>query len=95
MALAGIVADAAGGETFSAKIPEETQWGVTFGFYGSNAYFTSDMAKEEIDAIARTGANWVTVVATVWQDTCQSTFQYADFDLTPDDLALKDRLCSR
>ncbi len=90
MALAGIVADAAGGETFSAKIPEGTQWGVTFGFYGSNAYFTSDMAKEEIDAIARAGANWVTVVATVWQDTCQSTFQYADFDLTPDDLALKD-----
>lgn len=73
----------------SAAIPEGMQWGVTFGFYGSNEYFASQAAREEIDAISRTGANWVTVVATVWQDTCQSTFQYRDFDLTPGDLTLK------
>ena len=36
------------------------------------------------------GANWVTVVPTVWQDTCLSTVQYRDFELTPDDIALQD-----
>ena len=72
-----------------ATIPEGMQWGVTFGFYGSEEYFASQAARDEIDAISRAGANWVTVVATVWQDTCQSTFQYRDFDLTPGDLTLK------
>lgn len=72
-----------------ATIPDGMQWGVTFGFYGSNEYFASQAARDEIDAIARAGANWVTVVATVWQDTCQSTFQYRDFDLTPGDLTVK------
>lgn len=66
------------------------QWGVTFGFYGSNDYFASSRARDAIEAIPRSGANWVTVVATVWQDTCQSTFQYRDFELTPDDIALKE-----
>ena len=69
-----------------ATIPEGMQWGVTFGFYGSEEYFASQAARDEIDAISRAGANWVTVVATVWQDTCQSTFQYRDFDLTPGEL---------
>ena len=73
-----------------AKIPEGVQWGVTFGFYGSDEYYASQAARDEIDAISRAGANWVTVVATVWQDTCQSTFQYRDFDLTPGDLTLKE-----
>ena len=72
-----------------AGIPEGMQWGVTFGFCGSREYFASQAARDEIEAIARAGANWVTVVATVWQDTCQSTFQYRDFELTPDDLTLK------
>ena len=72
-----------------ATIPDGMQWGVTFGFYGSDEYFASQAARDEIDAISRAGANWVTVVATVWQDTCQSTFQYRDFDLTPSDLTLK------
>lgn len=72
-----------------ATIPDGMQWGVTFGFYGSDEYFASQAARDEIDAISLAGANWVTVVATVWQDTCQSTFQYRDFDLTPSDLTLK------
>ncbi len=50
------------------KIPEGFQWGVTFGFYATNGYFSSSVAKDEIEAIARAGATWVTVVPTVWQD---------------------------
>ena len=43
------------------KIPEDFQWGVTFGFYATNGYFSSSVAKDEIEAIARAGATWVTV----------------------------------
>ena len=50
------------------KIPEDFQWGVTFGFYATNGYFSSSVAKDEIEAIARTGATWVTVVPTVCAD---------------------------
>ena len=57
---------------FGAKIPDGMQWGVTFGFYATNGYFGSVEAKAEIDAIARAGATWVTVVPTVWQDSCSS-----------------------
>lgn len=75
-----------------AGIPDGMQWGVTFGFYATNGYFGSVEAKAEIDAIARAGANWVTVVPTVWQDTCSSSFQYKDFALTPDDIELKEAI---
>ena len=84
--LAALSGDGAIGE---AGIPDGMQWGVTFGFCGSREYFASQAARDEIEAIACAGANWVTVVATVWQDTCQSTCQYRDFELTPDDLTLK------
>ncbi len=69
-----------------------SQWGVTFGFYAPNGYFSSSVAKDEIEAIARAGATWVTVVPTVWQDTGASTFQYKDFALTPDDIELMDAI---
>ena len=72
----------------AATIPDGMQWGVTFGFYATNGYFGSVEAKAEIDAIARAGATWVTVVPTVWQDTCSSSFQYKDFALTPNDIEL-------
>ena len=72
------------------KIPEDFQWGVTFGFYATNGYFSSSVAKNEIEAIARAGATWVTVVPTVWQDEGASTFQYKDFAHTPDDIELMD-----
>ncbi len=71
---------------------EARQWGVTFGFYAANGYFSSSAAKDEIEAIARAGATWVTVVPTVWQDTGSSTFQYKDFALTPDDIELKEAI---
>ena len=75
-----------------AKIPDGMQWGVTFGFYATNGYFGSVEAKAEIDAIARAGATWVTVVPTVWQDACSSSFQYKDFALTPNDIELMDAI---
>ena len=82
MALAALIAPSA----IAAMIPDGMQWGVTFGFYATNGYFGSVEAKAEIDAIARAGATWVTVVPTVWQDTCSSSFQYKDFALTPNDI---------
>ena len=89
LAIAALVATISTAAADAATIPGGMQWGVTFGFYGSDEYFRSQAARDEVEAISRAGANWVTVVATVWQDTCQSTFQYRDFDLTPGDLALK------
>ena len=78
--------------TIAATIPDGMQWGVTFGFYATNGYFGSVEAKAEIDAIARAGATWVTVVPTVWQDTCSSSFQYKDFALTPNDIEVMDAI---
>ena len=74
------------------KIPEGFQWGVTFGFYATNGYFSSSVAKDEIEAIARAGATWVTVVPTVWQDEGASAFQYKDFAHTPNDIELMDAI---
>ena len=88
VALAALVVSSA----FGAAIPDGMQWGVTFGFYATNGYFGSVEAKAEIDAIARAGATWVTVVPTVWQDTCSSAFQYKDFALTPNDIELMDAI---
>ena len=87
LALAALASSA-----FAATIPDGMQWGVTFGFYATNGYFGSVEAKAEIDAIARSGATWVTVVPTVWQDTCSSAFQYKDFALTPNDIELMDAI---
>lgn len=72
----------------AAQIPEGLQWGVTFGFHAKNGYFSSAAARDEVEAIAKAGANWVTVVPIVWQDTCHSTFQYRDFVHTPNDIEL-------
>ena len=80
------------GYVASAEPQREIQWGVTFGFYATNGYFGSVEAKAEIDAIARAGATWVTVVPTVWQDSCSSSFQYKDFALTPNDIELMDAI---
>ena len=74
----------------AAGIPDGMQWGVTFGFYATNGYFGSVEAKAEIDAMAKAGATWVTVVPTVWQDAYSSAFQYKDFALTPNDIELMD-----
>lgn len=92
-ALAAVAAAALASRPASAaEIPEGMQWGVTFGFYATNGYFGSVQAKDEIEAIAKAGATWVTVVPTVWQDACSTTFQYKDFALTPNDIELMDAI---
>ena len=78
--------------THAATIPDGMQWGVTFGFYATNGYFGSVEAKAQINAIAKSGATWVTVVPTVWQDAWSSTSQYKDFAHTPDDIELMDAI---
>lgn len=70
------------------NIPADLQWGVTFGFYAKNGYFSSKKAYDEVEAMAAAGVTWVTVVVTVWQDSCHSTFQYRDFVHTPNDIEL-------
>ena len=72
----------------STNKKQTRQWGATFGFYAPRGSYSSPEAREEIDALAATGANWVIVVVTVWQDEATSTFQYRDCALTPDDLEL-------
>ena len=76
--------------SFAAEIPTDLQWGVTFGFHAKNGYFSSQKAKDEVEAMAKAGATWVTVVPTVWQDSCHSTFQYRDFTYTHNDIELLD-----
>lgn len=76
--------------SFAAEIPTDLQWGVTFGFHAKNGYFSSQQARDEVEAMAKAGATWVTVVPTVWQDSCHSTFQYRDFIYTPNDIELLD-----
>ena len=76
----------------SAESQREIQWGVTFGFYAPTGYMGSDKAMKEIDAIAAAGANWVTVVPIVWQDSYCSDLQYKDFAHSQSDLDLKDAI---
>jgi len=64
--------------------------GVNFGFYAKNGYYSSPQAKDEVDAIADTGANWVVLIVTVMQEHFYSTRQFRDFKNTPNDLELKE-----
>ena len=89
-AAAALSAMAVNSAAIASEMPDGMQWGVTFGFYATNGYFGSVAAKAEIDAVERAGANWVTVVPTVWQDSSSAAFQYKDFALTPDDVELKE-----
>lgn len=75
-------------ETRAETNGETRQWGATLGFYAPRGYYASPEARAQIDALAATGANWVVVVATVWQNSATSVSQYRDSALTPDDLEL-------
>jgi len=92
LAAVAVLSAALASSAAGAAMPDGMQWGVTFGFYATNGYFGSAAAKMEIDAIARAGATWVTVVPTVWQDSCSSSFQYKDFAGTPNDIELMDAI---
>ncbi len=68
----------------------EFQCGVNFGFYAREGYYESAAARAEVDEMVRTGVKWVTVIATVFQETWCSTLQYRDFAESPSDLELKE-----
>jgi hypothetical protein len=68
----------------------EFQCGVNFGFYAREGWYESPAAREEVDEMARTGVDWVTVIVTVFQETWCSTLQYRDFAESPNDIELKE-----
>jgi len=68
----------------------EKHCGVTFGFYARNGYYSSAKARDEVDEIARTGANWIVLVVTVMQETYAAVRQFRDFVNTPNDIELKE-----
>lgn len=59
--------------------------GVTFGFRAKNGWYSTEEARSEARAIAQSGADWVVLVATVFQEHTYSTKQFRDFVLTPGD----------
>ena len=67
------------------KVLDKWQLGVTFGFRAKNGYYASDEAKREADEIAKSGADWVVMVVTVFQEHYNSTVQFRHFSKTPND----------
>ncbi len=59
--------------------------GVTFGFRAKKGWYKTEEAKSEARAIKESGADWVVLVATVFQEHTYSTRQFADFLGTPAD----------
>ena len=72
------------------NIFSERHLGVTFGFYAKNGYYSSAKAREEVDEIAKTGANFIVLVVTVMQEGFCATRQFRDFENTPSDIELKE-----
>ncbi|MDD4688221.1 MAG: hypothetical protein PHE51_00545 [Eubacteriales bacterium] len=68
------------------------QLGVTFGFRAKNGWFSSDEAKQEAKAIAESGADWVVLVVTVFQEYFYSTTQFKDFEGTPNDIEVAEMI---
>ena len=97
LALVGVLAadlsaraEVSRGVSGETRVPDEMQMGVTFGFYAPQGYFGSARARNEVEAMARAGVTWVTVVPTVWQDASDSSLQYKDFERSQSDLDLAD-----
>lgn len=63
----------------------EIQRGVTFGFYARNGVLSSPWAGQQVDLIAENGISWVVLTPVVMQETCHTTRQYRDFEVTPGD----------
>jgi len=68
------------------KVFEKWHLGVTFGFRAKNGWFSTEEAKQEAREIAASGADWVVLVVTVFQEYSHSTVQFMDFEKTPDDI---------
>ena len=71
---------------------DKWQLGVTFGFRARNGYFKSEEAKREADEIAKSGADWVVLIVTVFQEHYNSTIQFRDFNKTPTDRELAEMI---
>ncbi|MBQ6823138.1 MAG: hypothetical protein IJP27_00650 [Clostridia bacterium] len=59
--------------------------GVTFGFRAKNGWFSTEQAKAEARAIKESGADWVVLIVTVYQEHTYSVRQFKDFVMTPSD----------
>ncbi len=70
------------------NIFEKWHLGVTFGFRAKNGWFSTDEAKKEARAIKESGADWVVLVVTVYQEHTYSVRQFKDFVMTPCDLEI-------
>lgn len=68
-----------------SSIFEKWHLGVTFGFRAKNGWYSTEEAYAEARSIAESGADWVVLVVTVFQDHFYSTKQYKDFVMTPAD----------
>lgn len=66
--------------------------GVTFGFRAKNGWFATEEAKAEARAIKESGADWVVLVVTVYQEHPYSTKQFKDFKMTPSDLEVMEMI---
>lgn len=67
------------------EIFDKWHLGVTFGFRAKRGYYSSEEGKAEARAIAESGADWVVLIATVFQEHTYSTRQFSDFVMTPTD----------
>lgn len=72
----------------STRIPIHR--GMTFGYYARNGYYSTDVARQQVDRMKELNIDWVCVVAIVMQDTFASTRQYRDCKMTPADDELRD-----
>lgn len=59
--------------------------GVNFGYLSKSGYFSSAAAAEEVDRMADSGVEWVSLLVMVMQDAFYSTRVYRDFRFTPSD----------
>ena len=66
--------------------------GVTFGFRAKNGWFSTEEAKAEARAIKESGADWVVLVVTVYQEHTYSVKQFKDFVMTPSDLEVMEMI---
>lgn len=66
--------------------------GVTFGFRAKNGWFSTEEAKAEARAVKASGADWVVLVVTVYQEHTYSTKQFKDFVMTPSDLEVMEMI---
>ncbi len=66
--------------------------GISFGFMARKGYYRSEAGQQEIQAICDLGVNYVALIATVMQDSYQSTKMYHDFAFSPSDAELADAI---